>query len=69
MTTKYRVVQVKGTKPEAFIVVGIDFVKRTITSASESMQEAQMRLYLAKSGASKEDVTAWIDQARKYPSQ
>ncbi len=69
MATKYRVVQVKGTKPETFVVVGIDFEKGTITSTSESMQEAQMRLYLAKSGASKEDVKAWVDQARKYPNQ
>jgi hypothetical protein len=67
MATKYRVVQVKGAKPETFIVVGIDFAASTITSTSESMQESAMRSYLEKAGASKKDVEAWIDQARKYP--
>ncbi|HTS38902.1 MAG TPA: hypothetical protein VMH04_24725 [Candidatus Solibacter sp.] len=68
MATKYRVVQVKGTKPETFIVVGIDFGESTITSTSESMQEAAMRGYLQKAGASTKDVEQWIEQARTYPS-
>jgi hypothetical protein len=68
MATKYRVVQVKGTKPETFIVVGIDFGTATITSTSESMQEAAMRAYLQKTGASNKDVDQWIEQARTYPS-
>jgi len=68
MATKYRVVQVKGAKPEAFIVVGIDFEKTAITSTSESMGEAAMRAYLKKAGASDKDVNTWIDQARRYPS-
>jgi hypothetical protein len=67
MSTKYRVVQVKGTKPETFIVVGIDFTANTITSTSESMQEPEMRTYLQKQGASKKDMDTWIDQARHYP--
>jgi hypothetical protein len=67
MATKYRVVQVKGAKPETFIVVGIDFDEGTITSTSVSMHEKEMRSYLEKAGASKKDVEAWIDQARKYP--
>jgi hypothetical protein len=49
---KYRVVQVKGSKPETFIVVGIDFAARAIASTSESMQEADMRSYLEREGAS-----------------
>lgn len=68
MATKYRVVQVKGTKPETFIVVGIDFGTSTITSTSESMQEAAMRAYLQRTGASRKDVDQWIEQARNYPS-
>ena len=32
MATKYRVVQVKGARPETFIVVGIDFETTAITS-------------------------------------
>jgi hypothetical protein len=44
MATKYRVVQVKGAKPETFIVVGIDFDAGAITSTSESMHEAEMRV-------------------------
>lgn len=67
VATKYRVVQVKGAKPETFIVVGIDFTANAITSTSESMHEADMRNYLQKQGASKKDIDAWIDQARKYP--
>ena len=67
MATKYRVVQVKGAKPETFIVVGIDFGASLITSTSESMQEPAMRTYLQKAGASPKDIEAWIDQARKYP--
>lgn len=67
MATKYRVVQVKGAKPETFIVVGIDFSAAAITSTSESMHETEMRSYLQKQGASKNDVDAWIDQARHYP--
>lgn len=67
MATKYRVVQVKGAKPETFIVVGIDFNQGTITSTSESMQEKEMRSYLEKAGASKNDIEAWIAQSRKYP--
>ena len=53
MSTKYRVVQVKGTKPETFIVVGIDFAANAITNTSESMHEPEMRSYLQKQGASK----------------
>lgn len=67
MATKYRVVQVKGAKPETFIVVGIDFEAGTITSTSESMHESAMRSYLQNAGASKKDIEAWIAQARNYP--
>ena len=67
MATRYRVVQVKGAKPETFIVVGIDFDEGTITSTSAAMQEKGMRSHLEKAGASKKDIEAWIGQARKYP--
>ncbi len=67
MATKYRVIKVKGTKPETFIVVGIDFSQSAITSTSEAMLETEMRGYLQKAGASEKDIASWIDQARKYP--
>ena len=67
MATKYRVVKVKGTKPETFIVVGIDFEGHKIVSTSESIDEAAMRSYLKNAGASEKDVNAWIEQARQYP--
>jgi len=67
MATKYRVVQVKGAKPETFIVVGIDFDQSAITSTSASMQEKEMRAYLEKAGASKQDIDTWIAQSRSYP--
>lgn len=67
MATKYRVVQVKGARPETFIVVGIDFEAGAITSTSESMHEAEMRTYLQKTGASQKEIETWIAQARQYP--
>jgi hypothetical protein len=67
MATKYRVVKVKGVKPETFIVVGIDFAASAITSTSEAMSEAAMRSYLQKAGASANEINTWLEQARKYP--
>jgi len=67
MATKYRVVQIKGARPETFIIVGIDFEKGAITSTSESMPELELRVYLQKNGASEKDVDTWINQARSYP--
>jgi len=67
MATKYRVVQIKGARPETFIVVGIDFEKSAITTTSESMHEPELRVYLQKAGASEKDVKTWIEQARSYP--
>ena len=68
MATKYRVIKVKGAKPETFIVVGIDFAESTITSTSESMPESQMRAYLKNAGASEKETNDWIAQSRAYPS-
>jgi hypothetical protein len=68
MATKYRVIRVKGAKPETFIVVGIDFALNAITSTSESMSEAGMRSYLKKAGASEKETNEWIAQSRAYPS-
>jgi hypothetical protein len=67
MAAKYRVVKVKGAKPELFIVVGIDFDEHSITSTSESMSEPAMRTYLKNAGASEGDIKTWMEQARKYP--
>ncbi len=67
MTTKFRVIKVKGIKPETFIVVGIDFGAAVITSTSEAMLETEMHGYLQKARSSEKDIAAWIDQARKYP--
>jgi hypothetical protein len=67
MATKYRVVKVKGAKPETFIVVGIDFEQHAITSTSESMSETAMRAYLKNGGTSEKDINVWMEQARKYP--
>jgi hypothetical protein len=68
MATKYRVIKVKGAKPETFIVVGIDFAQSAITSTSESMSEADMRAYLKKAGASEKEINDWIAQSRAYSS-
>ena len=66
MATKYRVVKIKGSRPETFIVIGIDFEKAAITSTSESMREPQLRAYLEKNGATEEDIKEWIEQSRTY---
>jgi len=50
MATKYRVIKVKGAKPETFIVVGIDFAQGAITSTSESMLESEMRPISRRAG-------------------
>jgi len=68
MATKYRVVQVKGIKPETFIVVGIDFEKGGIASTSESMAEPALRGYLKNAGATEFDIKTWLEQARNYPT-
>ena len=67
MATKYRVVQVKGAKPETFMVLGIDFEQSLIKSTSKPMPEADMRAYLQKAGASESQIKEWLEQARKYP--
>ena len=67
MATRYRVVKVKGVKPETFIVVGIEFEKNAIVSTSESMAEPAMRAYLKNAGAKEADINSWIEQARNYP--
>jgi hypothetical protein len=67
MATKYRVVQVKGAKPETFIVLEIDFAGNMIKSTSEAMPEAGMRKYLQKAGATESEIKTWIEQARAYP--
>ncbi len=67
MASKYRVIQVKGAKPDKFIVVGIDFSQNAITSTSESMSEADLRAYLKKKGASEKETDDWMAQARNYP--
>jgi len=68
MASKYRVIQVKGEKPERFIVVGIDFAESAITSTSQSMSEADLRTYLKKKGASEKETNDWITQAKNYPN-
>jgi len=67
MATKYRVIQVKGMKPESFIVVGIDFSEHTIKSASPAMPEDELREHLRQAGATPGEITTWIEQGRAYP--
>ena len=67
MATKYRVISVKGTNPELFIIVGIDFDEHSVKSTSQSMREAELRAHLREAGASPDEMTAWIEQGRAYP--
>ena len=67
MAIKYRVIQVKGAKPELFIVVGIDFEQHMIKSASAAMPEEELRGHLRQTGATPAEISGWIDQGRTYP--
>ena len=67
MTTKYRVIKVKGSNPESFVVVGIDFAEHLIKSASVSMSESEIRDHLRQAGATADEIQTWIEQGRTYP--
>lgn len=67
MATKYRVIKVKGTEPESFVVLGIDFTDHPIKSTSPSMSESELREHLRQSGATTDEVAAWVEQSRAYP--
>ena len=67
MSTRYRVIKVKGAEPEAFIVIGIDFAEHTVKSATKAMSEADLRVHLHEAGASEDEIKAWIQQGRNYP--
>ena len=67
MSTRYRVIKVKGTEPEAFIVIGIDFGEHMVRSTSKTMLEDELRTHLHEAGASEDEIMAWIQQGRNYP--
>jgi hypothetical protein len=67
MSTRYRVIKVKGTEPEEFIVIGIDFGEHMVKSTSRAMQEPELREHLQEAGASDDQIKAWIQQGRAYP--
>ena len=67
MAAKYRVVQIKGANPELFIVVGIDFDEHTIRSTSRSMPEAELQEHLRQAGATPDEISTWVGQAKTYP--
>jgi len=67
MATKYRVIQVKGAKPELFIVIGIDFDQHRIKSASAAMPEDELREHLRQTGAMPSEISGWLEQGRTYP--
>ena len=67
MPTRYRVVRVKSVEPETFIIIGIDFDEHAIKSTSKAMSEADLRAHMRETGASVEEINAWIEQGRAYP--
>ncbi len=67
MSTRYRVIKVKGVEPESFIVIGIDFGEHKIITTSRTMSEADLRIHLREAGAGEDEVKAWIQQGRNYP--
>jgi hypothetical protein len=69
MATKYRVIKVKGSNPESFVVVGIDFAEHVIKSTSSAMSEPELRDHLRQAGATADEVQGWIEQGRTYPGE
>jgi hypothetical protein len=67
MSIRYRVIKVKGSEPERFIVIGIDFSEHMVKSSSRAMEEAELREHLREAGASDDQIKAWIQQGRAYP--
>ncbi len=67
MSTRYRVIKVKGSEPEAFIVIGVDFGEHIVKSTSRTMLEDELRVHLHEAGATEDEVKAWIQQGRNYP--
>ena len=67
MSTKYRVIKVKGAEPETFIVIGIDFGEHAVKSTSKTMAEPDLRVHLRDAGATEDEIKAWIQQGRNYP--
>lgn len=66
MATKYRVIKVKGSQPESFIVIGIDFNEHNIMSTSSAMSEVALRDHLRQAGATGDEIDEWIAQGRAY---
>jgi hypothetical protein len=67
MSTRYRVIKVKGSEPEGFIVIGVDFGEHIIKSTSRTMTEDELRAHLHEAGATDDQIKAWIQQGRNYP--
>ena len=67
MSTRYRVIKVKGSEPEEFIVIGIDFGEHLVKSSSRAMEEPELREHLREAGATEDQIKAWIQQGRAYP--
>jgi hypothetical protein len=67
MSTRYRVIKVKGSEPEKFIVIGIDFGEHRVKSTSATMEEPELREHLRQAGAGEDQIKAWIQQGRAYP--
>jgi hypothetical protein len=67
MATSYRVIKVKGSNPESFLVVGIDFTEHVIKSTSIAMSEPELRDHLRQAGATAEEIQSWIQQGSAYP--
>jgi len=67
MAIRYRVIKVKDSEPEKFIVIGIDFSQHMVKSTSRAMEEPELREHLHQAGATEDQIKAWIHQARAYP--
>ena len=63
MATKYRVIKVKGSNPESFVVVGIDFTEHLIKSTSKAMSESELRDHLRQAGATPEEFRSGSNRA------
>lgn len=67
MAMDYRVGKIKDKEPEAFVVVGFDWVAGNKGSISREFSEQEIRSHLREQGWADKDIEAQIENAREHP--
>jgi hypothetical protein len=66
MAPRFAVGMIKGSNPELFVVVGVDWAKGEPTYMSTGALESTMRKQLEKAGATPRDVDEAIEWGREH---